>query len=245
MRLVACAVLSIVGHLVLREALEELPARPAPAAARPLAIRIVDPPPPPPPPEPPPPPPPPKPPEPDRPKPVHERPRVRPVQPALRAEAPREAPSLDATPTAADTTPTPVFGVTMSSTSQGGTGPAVPVGNTTRPAPAGRGDSKPLLAPAAAFEVTKLPVPQGRCSGAYTEAARAAAIEGTVILDLIVDETGRARDIAVVQGLGHGLTEAAIAALSRCRFTPGEKDGAPVPVRVRGFKIRFLMEDTR
>ena len=88
-----------------------------------------------------------------------------------------------------------------------------------------------------------MPLPQGRCAGKYTDEAHAAAIEGVVVLDLIVDEHGRARDITVVEGLSHGLTEAPIAALKACTFTPGEKDGQPVPVRVRGFKIRFLMEE--
>ena len=104
---------------------------------------------------------------------------------------------------------------------------------------------KPAAAPVAAYEVTKMPLPQGRCSGKYTDDARAAATEGTVVLDLIVDEQGRARDIKVVQGLDHGLTEAAIAALKDCSFTPGEKDGHPVPVRVRGFKIRFVLADAQ
>jgi len=84
-------------------------------------------------------------------------------------------------------------------------------------------------------------LPQGRCAGKYTEAARAAGIEGVVVLDVIVDETGRTRDITVVEGLDHGLTEAAIAALRACRFSPGERAGQPVAVRVRGFKIRFLL----
>jgi hypothetical protein len=42
--------------------------------------------------------------------------------------------------------------------------------------------------------------------------------------------SARARDIEVV-------------ALRACRFTPGEKGGQQVPVRVRGFKIRFLLGD--
>jgi periplasmic protein TonB len=88
-----------------------------------------------------------------------------------------------------------------------------------------------------------MPLPQGRCIGKYTDEAKRAAIEGTVILDLIVSETGRARDIRVVSGLEHGLTDAAIAAIKECRFTPGEKDGTPVAVRVRGFKIRFLLQN--
>ena len=75
--------------------------------------------------------------------------------------------------------------------------------------------------------------------------ARAASIEGTVVLDLIVDEQGHARDIKVVQGLDHGLTQAAITALAGCSFTPGEKDGHPVAVRVRGFKIRFVLADAQ
>jgi hypothetical protein len=41
--------------------------------------------------------------------------------------------------------------------------------------------------------------------------------------------------------LPHGLTEAAVNALKQCRFTPGQKNGNPVAVRVRGFKIWFLM----
>jgi TonB family protein len=90
-----------------------------------------------------------------------------------------------------------------------------------------------------------MPLPQGRCSGKYTEAARAAAIEGTVVLDCVVDENGRARDIKVVSGLEHGLTEAAITALKECRFSPGEKGDEKVAVRVRAFKIRFVMADAQ
>lgn len=59
----------------------------------------------------------------------------------------------------------------------------------------------------------------------------------------IVDEKGRARDIKVVSGLEHGLTEAAIKALKECSFSPGEKGGQLVAVRVRGFKIRFVMTE--
>jgi hypothetical protein len=36
---------------------------------------------------------------------------------------------------------------------------------------------KPLAEPVAAVEVTKMPLPQGRCAGKYTEEARAAATD--------------------------------------------------------------------
>ena len=53
----------------------------------------------------------------------------------------------------------------------------------------------------------------------------------------------RARDIKVVQGMPHGLTEAAVAALTACHFSPGERDGKVVPVKIRGFKITFVPPD--
>ena len=57
------------------------------------------------------------------------------------------------------------------------------------------------------------------------------------------DPDGRVSQLHLVSGLGHGLNEAAIAALKACRFSPGEKNGGPVPVRIRGFKIRFFAND--
>jgi protein TonB len=160
-----------------------------------------------------------------------------------REATPREAPPTDRPATNAEST-TPVFGVSMESTSQAGSGPSLPIGNSGL-IPAKRQvapSARPLAAPVQAYEVTTMPLPQGRCIGHYTEEAKRAAVEGTVVLDLVVGEDGRVREVQVVSGLGHGLTEAAITAAKECRFSPGEKDGAPVPVRVRGFKIRFLLD---
>ena len=168
------------------------------------------------------------------------------ARPAPRAErvvpvvVPTERPA-----TSGETSATPVFGVSMESTSRGGTGPLVPVGNTMQGQPTGgrAGPApKPLPPPVGAHQVTRLPLPQGRCSGRYTEEARQAGLEGTVVLDLIVGEDGRVREVTVVKGLGGGLSEAAIAALKGCRFSPGERDGRAVPVRLRGFKIRFFLQ---
>jgi TonB family protein len=242
-QLVICAIASIAGHFAFARGLDYLPAHRDQAPPQIVQVHVVEPPLPEPPPEPV------KPPEPATPEPpkpqIHERPRPHEPRAAARDTPPVDTPPVDHPPTTTDTTTTPVFGVTMESTSQAGTGPAMPIGNTTHPAPAGTPGTpvKPLAQPVAAVEVTKMPLPQGRCAGKYTDEARAAAIEGVVVLDLIVDERGRARDITVVAGLSHGLTEAAVAALQACTFTPGERDGQAVPVRVRGFKIRFLMQD--
>jgi protein TonB len=243
-RLALCAVISIGGHVAFATGLSALPERGGVVVRpRPIEIRVVEPP-----------PPPPRPPEPEPPKPepvpeppkqVHERPRPKPLREVARAAKPVDTPPIDNVPTTTETTTQPVYGFRMSSSSSS-SGPAVAHGNTSHPsAPrtGALGPVKPLAAPAAAYEVTKMPIPLGRCSGKYTEAAKAAGIEGTVVLDLIVDETGRARDIHVEERLTHGLTEAAVAALQACRFRPGEKNGQPVAVRVRSFKIRFFLQD--
>jgi TonB family protein len=175
----------------------------------------------------------------------HERPRARATPTMAHETPPADLPPPDRPPTA-DGVTTPVFGVTMESTSQAGTGPALPIGNTARATARPTDETaagKPLKAPVAAYEVTTMPMPQGRCAGKYTDEAKQAAVEGTVVLDIIVDESGRVRSVQVVSGLEHGLTQAAIAAVKECRFSPGEKDGTPVPVRIRGFKIRFVMQN--
>jgi protein TonB len=241
-RLAICAIASIAGHLAFARGLDYLPARPRPPEPRIATVRVIEPPAPAP--EPVKPPEPARPPEPIKPV-VHERPRPQDAPVARHDVTPVDTPPVDHAPATADTTTAPVFGVTMESTSQAGTGPAMPVGNTIRAAPAAppAAPVKPLAEPVAAVEVTRMPLPQGRCAGKYTEEARAFATEGVVVLDLIVDEHGRARDITVVEGLPHGLTQAAIEALRTCPFTPGERDGQPVPVRIRGFKIRFVMPE--
>lgn len=64
----------------------------------------------------------------------------------------------------------------------------------------------------------------------YSEEARKAKYQGTVVLKVIVDPSGRVVNPVVVQSLGLGLDEKAIEAVKKWRFRPGYKDGKPVPV---------------
>ncbi len=65
----------------------------------------------------------------------------------------------------------------------------------------------------------------------YSEEARKAKYSGTVVLQLVVDSSGRARDIRVVRSLGLGLDEKAIEAVNKWKFRPGVKNGQPVAVQ--------------
>jgi TonB family protein len=64
----------------------------------------------------------------------------------------------------------------------------------------------------------------------YTEEARAAKYQGTVLLYAEIAPDGTATNIKVSRGLGLGLDEKAIQAVRQWKFKPGEKDGKPVTV---------------
>jgi len=64
----------------------------------------------------------------------------------------------------------------------------------------------------------------------YSEEARKAKWQGTVVLQIVVDERGLPRDMRVMRQLGLGLDQKAIDAVTKWRFKPGMKDGKPVPV---------------
>jgi periplasmic protein TonB len=74
----------------------------------------------------------------------------------------------------------------------------------------------------------------------YPEEARAVGLEGTVIMEIWVDETGQVVRARMLRGMPM-LEESAVAAVMQWRFAPTVVDGKPVPVRMtvtHGFTIR-------
>jgi protein TonB len=65
----------------------------------------------------------------------------------------------------------------------------------------------------------------------YSEEARKAKFQGTVVLFVVVDEKGNPRDLKVMRPLGLGLDQKAIEAVEKWKFRPGMKDGKPVAVQ--------------
>ena len=65
----------------------------------------------------------------------------------------------------------------------------------------------------------------------YTEEARAAKYQGTVVLYVEIGPDGMARNMRVIRGLGLGLDQKAIEAVSTWQFKPGARNGVPVTVQ--------------
>jgi len=67
----------------------------------------------------------------------------------------------------------------------------------------------------------------------YSEEARKAKYQGTVLLYVEVDPTGKAINMKVLHSLGLGLDEKAMEAVRKWKFKPGVKDGKPVTVQAQ------------
>lgn len=64
----------------------------------------------------------------------------------------------------------------------------------------------------------------------YTELARRAGIQGTVIVEAVIDQKGHVTNVRVLRGLPMGLDRAAVEAIQQWRFTPALLADRPVTV---------------
>ena len=62
----------------------------------------------------------------------------------------------------------------------------------------------------------------------YTDEARKLNLEGEVLLEVMFGANGQLHVNRVVQGLGHGLDEAAVTAASKIKFKPAQHNGSAV-----------------
>lgn len=75
----------------------------------------------------------------------------------------------------------------------------------------------------------------------YTEQARQARLQGIVVLTAVIENDGRVGDVHVVQSLGMGLDEKAIAAVRKSKFAAATKDGKAMAVRMK-ITVNFVLE---
>jgi TonB family protein len=76
------------------------------------------------------------------------------------------------------------------------------------------------------------PVPIYKTEPPYTKEAKAAKLEGTVVLQIIVGSDGSVNSVKVVKEIDKGLTENAVNTVKTWKFKPATKDGKPVPCKV-------------
>jgi TonB family protein len=66
----------------------------------------------------------------------------------------------------------------------------------------------------------------------YTDEARRRSLQGDVVLEIVVRRDGSVGEVTVLQGLGSGLDQRAVAAVRQWRFDPARRRGAAVDVIV-------------
>ena len=67
----------------------------------------------------------------------------------------------------------------------------------------------------------------------YPAAARAAQLEGDVVLEAVVGTDGRLRDVTVLQSAHPLLDDAAKAAVLKYEYAPALRNGTPEPAKIR------------
>lgn len=87
------------------------------------------------------------------------------------------------------------------------------------------------IAPAPNCPKPELPPGHARATYApdpeYTEEARKAKIQGSVVLKLVVEPDGTTHDITVVKAIGHGLDENAVKTIRTWKWEPALENGKP------------------
>lgn len=92
------------------------------------------------------------------------------------------------------------------------------------------------------FLVGQMPTLASEVRVDYPTEAKKNGIQGVVVMDILIDDSGRVRDVALIEGPGYGMNEAALSAVRGFRFHPAtSQEGKPVAVRIR-YGYRFVLE---
>ena len=88
---------------------------------------------------------------------------------------------------------------------------------------------------------TRQPIVVSQPKPDYTEDARKAKVEGSVILNATVLKDGTVDNVQVVRGLGHGLDESAIrTVMTKWRFRPATRNGTPIDYPIN-IEVNFAL----
>ena len=102
-----------------------------------------------------------------------------------------------------------------------------------------------LLASATLLAADVIPpslIPESKVEPKYSDEARDAKHQGSVLLDILVNSEGLVDDVKIVRPLGYGLDEKAVDAVIQWRFRPATKNGKPVAAKAK-VEINFRLAD--
>ncbi|NLI83317.1 MAG: energy transducer TonB [Deltaproteobacteria bacterium] len=77
----------------------------------------------------------------------------------------------------------------------------------------------------------------------YPRLARELGKEGTVLLQLLLDEKGKLLDVQILKKAGSGFDEEAVRAVKNSTFSPATRNGRPIMCRAR-LPIQFVLRDS-
>ena len=97
-----------------------------------------------------------------------------------------------------------------------------------------------LPTPTEEYLVSEMPVPLSEVRPVYPKEARDKQIEGSVAMDILIDESGKVRQVNVIEG-SEIFRASALVAMQKFLFRPAKVDGKPVAVRIR-YSIKFKLE---
>ena len=137
-----------------------------------------------------------------------------------------------------------VFGISPKSVTSE-QGEEVKSGNTVAKAPDQEilkpGDSEMLPVPSEEYLVTSMPELKSEVRVPYPPEARRRGIQGAVVMNLLIDDAGKVREVSLIEGPDAELNAAATAAARGFQFTPAMIQKKPVAVRIR-YVYRFVLE---
>ena len=124
-------------------------------------------------------------------------------------------------------------------------GETVKAGNTVAKAPDQEvlkpGDPDALPVPSEEYLVTSMPELKSEVRVPYPPEARKRGIQGAVIMNLLIDDQGKVREVTLIEGRHPELNAAAMAAIKGFQFSPAMIQSKPVAVRIR-YVYRFVLE---
>jgi protein TonB len=137
-----------------------------------------------------------------------------------------------------------VFGISPRSVTSE-QGEDIKTGNTVAKAPdqeqLNPGDPEALPIPSEEYLVTSMPELKAEVRVPYPPESRKRGIQGAVVMNLLIDESGKVREVTLIEGPHADLNTAAIAAAQGFQFTPAMIQKKPVAVRIR-YTYRFVLE---